>query len=324
MSALEIVAVLIILAIAIPIILKMRKKDLSCSHCSPKETPVSKPTVSEPVKQEPKLESVDQPITDVEFATEAQTNAAVVSSPEPETLSGVEPSVEPQADETTAVSSPETLSDVEPSTEQQTNEVAPELESTDRPESKPEPSVKPQPSETALSSPEHKSNFPEDSILKRHYLTHVCAMLEALAPARPTDAVLCRHYDAMMLAKIEQCLNDKQAMDRLLDDYLNNKPAATIEAPATQAGESAATAPQADENPISDSTYNSSFPQDSILRRHYLTHVFTMIEALVPTRPTDAVLCRHYDAMIATKIDQCLNDKQALEQLVYDYENLNV
>ena len=299
MSALEIVAVLIILAIAIPIILKMRKKDLSCSHCSPKETPVSKPTVSEPVKQEPKLESVDQPITDVEFATEAQTNAAVVSSPEPETLS-----------------------DVEPSTEPQTNEVAPELESTNQPESKPEPSVKPQPSETALSSPEHKNNCPEDSVLKRHYLTHVCAMLEALAPARPTDAVLCRHYDAMMLAKIEQCLNDKQAMDRLLDDYLNNKPAATIEAPATQAGESAATAPQADENPISDSTYN--IPQDSILRRHYLTHVFTMIEALVPTRPTDAVLCRHYDAMIVTKIERCLNDKQALEQLVCDYENLNV
>lgn len=299
MSALEIVAVLIILAIAIPIILKMRKKDLSCSHCSPKETPVSKPTVSEPVKQEPKLESVVQPIADVEFSTEPQTNAAVVCSPEPETLSGVEPSTEPQ-----------------------TNEVAPELEPTDRPESKPEPSVKPQPSETALSSPEHKSNCPEDSILKRHYLTHVCAMLEALAPARPTDAVLCRHYDAMMLAKIEQCLNDKQAMDRLLDDYLNNKPAATIEAPATQAGESAATAPQADENPISDSTYN--IPQDSILRRHYLTHVLTMIEALVPTRPTDAVLCRHYDAMIVTKIERCLNDKQALEQLVCDYENLNV
>ena len=295
MSALEIVAVLIILAIAIPIILKMRKKDSSCSHCSPKETPVSKPTVSEPVKQEPKLESVDQPITDVEFSTEPQTNAAVVCSPEPETLSGVEPSIEPQ-----------------------TNEVAPELE----PESKPEPSVKPQPSETALSSPEHKSNLPEDSILKRHYLTHVCALLEALAPERPTDAVLCRHYDAMMLAKIEQCLSDKQAMDRLLDDYLTNKPTATSEAPATQAGESAATAPQADENPISDSTYN--IPQDSILRRHYLTHVLTMIEALVPTRPTDAVLCRHYDALIVTKIDRCLNDKQALEQLVYDYENLNV
>ena len=322
MSALEIVAVLIILAIAIPIILKMRKKDSSCSHCSLKETPISEPTVSEPVKQEPKLESVDQPITDVEFSTEPQTNAAVVCSPEPETLSGVEPSIEPETNETAVVSSPETLSDVEPSTEPQTNEVAPELEPTDRPESKPEPSVKPQPSETALSSPEHKSNFPEDSILKRHYLTHVCALLEALAPERPTDAVLCRHYDAMMLAKIEQCLSDKQAMDRLLDDYLTNKPTATSEAPATQAGESAATAPQADENPISDSTYN--IPQDSILRRHYLTHVLTMIEALVPTRPTDAVLCRHYDALIVTKIDRCLNDKQALEQLVYDYENLNV
>jgi len=68
----------------------------------------------------------------------------------------------------------------------------------------------------------------------------------------------------------------------------------------------------------------SSLPQDSILRRHYFTHLCTMIETLAPPRPTDPVLCRHYDTMIAVRIAQCLSDKKAMEQLICDYENLSV
>ncbi|HEY8098715.1 MAG TPA: hypothetical protein VIE65_21825, partial [Methylobacter sp.] len=64
-------------------------------------------------------------------------------------------------------------------------------------------------------------------------------------------------------------------------------------------------------------------PQDSILRRHYFTHLCTMLEALVPPRPTESVLCRHYDMMIVTKLAQCLNDKNVAEQLSCDYEKLN-
>ncbi len=67
----------------------------------------------------------------------------------------------------------------------------------------------------------------------------------------------------------------------------------------------------------------SGFPEDSILRRHYFTHLFTMIEALAPQCPTDSVLSRHYYTMLVTEIDQCLNDKKAMERLIYDYENLN-
>jgi len=67
-----------------------------------------------------------------------------------------------------------------------------------------------------------------------------------------------------------------------------------------------------------------SLPQDSILRRHYFTHLCTMTEALAPPRPTDSILCRHYDTMIVAKIAQCLNDKNAMEQLICDYEKLSV
>jgi len=70
-------------------------------------------------------------------------------------------------------------------------------------------------------------------------------------------------------------------------------------------------------------TNSCSLPQDSILRRHYFTHLCAMIETLVPPRPTDSVLCRHYDTMIVVKIAQCLSDKGAMEQLICDYESLS-
>lgn len=62
-------------------------------------------------------------------------------------------------------------------------------------------------------------------------------------------------------------------------------------------------------------------PEDSILKRHYLAHVSSMIESSVPPRPMDSVLCRHYDAMIVAEIDRCLTDNKAMEQLIHNYEN---
>lgn len=82
--------------------------------------------------------------------------------------------------------------------------------------------------------------------------------------------------------------------------------------------------PQAKEAVASPAENNSSvLPQDSILRRHYFSHLCTMLEALVPPRPTESVLCRHYDMMIVSKIVQCLSDKNATEQLICEYEKLN-
>ncbi len=96
------------------------------------------------------------------------------------------------------------------------------------PEPKPEtnqPAAKPQSQETTVSSSENTLGsplLPQDSVLKRHYLTHVCAMIESLAPLRPTDSVLCRHYDSMIAAELGQCLSDKKAMEQLIHDYENN------------------------------------------------------------------------------------------------------
>jgi hypothetical protein len=82
----------------------------------------------------------------------------------------------------------------------------------------PEP-VKQQKKEAAVAPAENIGALPQDSILRRHYFTHLCSMLEALVPPRPTESVLCRHYDMMIVIKIAQCLNDKSATEQLICDY---------------------------------------------------------------------------------------------------------
>jgi hypothetical protein len=134
-------------------------------------------------------------------------------------------------------------------------------------------------------------------------------MIETLAPLRPTESVLCRHYDTMIVAKLDECLSNKKAMEQLIYDYEKNKPIVNIESTV---------------RPKTKETLESigSLPQDSILRRHYLAHLCTMIETLAPLQPTESVLCRHYDTMIAARLDECLGNKKAMEQLIYDYEHI--
>lgn len=57
-------------------------------------------------------------------------------------------------------------------------------------------------------------------------------------------------------------------------------------------------------------------PQDATLRRHYLAHVQSLVEALLPSRPTDSTLVRHYNAMLGDRLEQALSSKDALSQLV--------
>ncbi|MBD9354767.1 hypothetical protein [Methylomonas albis] len=51
-----------------------------------------------------------------------------------------------------------------------------------------------------------RRGLPEDSILKRHFLTQLQSEIEATLFPRPTDSMLQRHYDALVAAKIENRL----------------------------------------------------------------------------------------------------------------------
>ena len=47
-------------------------------------------------------------------------------------------------------------------------------------------------------------------------------------------------------------------------------------------------------------------PEDSMLRRHFLTQLQSEIEAALYPRPTDSVLQRHYDALVAIELENRL------------------
>lgn len=174
----------VVVVVLLIAILIFLKKRKKCSSCCPsKETPKSEPKTPEKVKQQPETKSADKPIVKAEPPT----------------------SVDPQITDATVVTPPEP-------------------KPADKPIVNIESSAKPQ-AKAAASPAENTcgSLLPQDSILKRHYLTHVCTMIESLAPPRPTESVLCRHYEAMIVAEIDQCLNDKAAMEQLIHDYENRK-----------------------------------------------------------------------------------------------------
>ena len=157
------------------------KKRKKSSSCISKETLVSKPKVPEPDKQQ----SENKPVTKVEVAANAEptpVNSKIADAP---VISSPTPeSVMP-------------ISNVESFAKPQVKEAA------------------------ALAAENNGSEFPEDSILRRHYFNHFFTMIEALAPQRPTDPVLYRHYYMMLLTRIDQCLNDKEAMEQLIHEYEN-------------------------------------------------------------------------------------------------------
>lgn len=49
-----------------------------------------------------------------------------------------------------------------------------------------------------------------------------------------------------------------------------------------------------------------AIPEDSVLRRHFLTQLRSEIAAELPPPPTDSVLKRHYEQLLASKMAACL------------------
>lgn len=52
----------------------------------------------------------------------------------------------------------------------------------------------------------NKLKLPEDSTLRRHFLTQLQSEIESALSPRPTDSILQRHYDALVTAELENRL----------------------------------------------------------------------------------------------------------------------
>lgn len=166
----------------------------------------------------------------------------------------------------------------------------------------------------AVSSPVPAKNLPQDSMLRRHYLTHLHAMVSSITP-RPTDSALRRHYDAHIAAKIEQSLNSETALQQLIQDYKNNQKAVAnsvskvepqtviVSAPETTPVQETVLAPI-----IMKQASVSKIPEDSTLKRHYFTQLRAQATAKLPARPTDSTLRRHYDTILENEIEKQLHN----------------
>jgi hypothetical protein len=181
-------------------------------------------------------------------------------------------------------------------------------------------------------------NLPEDSTLRRHYLTHLRAIVASINPAHPTDSALSRHYDTEITAQLEQAISSKVNIEQLLACYEQYKKAHTVvvedvqpvvEVQAVTDEVQAAVETQAvveEAQPVVEETDNeitaspepethnesvvvssaehkaSKIPEDSQLRRHYITHIYAQVEAGLPPRPTDSTLRRHHDCLLENEV----------------------
>ncbi|WP_052808124.1 hypothetical protein [Methyloterricola oryzae] len=56
-------------------------------------------------------------------------------------------------------------------------------------------------------------------------------------------------------------------------------------------------------------------PEDSVLRRHYVTHVRQMVEDMAGPVPGDSVLRRHHEQLVGSRVDECLENAEQLAAL---------
>ncbi|MBF6647513.1 hypothetical protein [Methylobacter sp. BlB1] len=152
--------------------------------------------------------------------------------------------------------------------------------------------------------------FPEDSVLRRHYLTHLQAEREALTNPYPTDSTLRRHYDAMV--KIQLDGPSIQAREenvptpeesRLTDAASGQSAIASLQEEIESERESSSVATYDEMHAEAESAKEDWLPEDSVLRRHYLAHLQAEREALTNPYPTDSTLRRHYETMIRMALD---------------------
>jgi len=125
------------------------------------------------------------------------------------------------------------------------------------------------------------SCVPQDSTLKRHFLSNLMAEVESSFSSRPTDSTLKRHYDAMINTAFEQRLQAKSASVKFVKPLMV-KQTVTVKQPV----------------PV------TTIPEDSMLRRHVLAILRNEIEDSYAPKPTDSTLKRHFDAMVDSELEQ--------------------
>ncbi|CCE23005.1 hypothetical protein [Methylotuvimicrobium alcaliphilum] len=149
---------------------------------------------------------------------------------------------------------------------------------------------------------EQKIPIPEDSVLRRHLLSQLRTEVEATLFPRPADCVLLRHYGQLVESEAENRLLNPEALQRfkLIDGI--EIPDAAASASIIDVKEKSSPIELAIVGTPSKSDFKHEIPEDSVLRRHWLTQLRTEIETSLFPRPTEATLQRHYDQLIEAEL----------------------
>lgn len=135
---------------------------------------------------------------------------------------------------------------------------------------------------------------PEDSALKRHFLSKLMAEISESLPPRPTDSTLKRHYETLRKSEFTQQL-------QALSEQTSKPP---IQAETTIRQTVKPPVASRAKNSVRFAVNMPAMPEDSTLRRHFLTQLRAEIEDGFGPRPSDSALKRHYDAMVNAAFEE--------------------
>jgi len=148
-------------------------------------------------------------------------------------------------------------------------------------------------------------NLPQDSTLRRHAAAHLRSLIESLNPTRPTDSSLSRHYDALINAEFEQCINDKGAIERLIVAVEAHKKA-LIQPVKTPIEPVVNTKINVEETTVQTEVQETAVQaEEAVLEQA----VINAADESIPLPPTDSTLRRHYDTMIDYELNSLLEGK---------------
>ncbi len=142
---------------------------------------------------------------------------------------------------------------------------------------------------------------PQDSTLRRHFLTQLRADVEAELPPRPTDYTLQRHYEQMVEAGMEEKLGGPLPVE-----LPPSAPAAPMRVVEPRVRHEVKAREKVKIRAKAEEERRLQVPEDSTLRRHFLTQLRAEIEARMPPAPTESSLRRHYDATVDAEVEKRL------------------
>ncbi len=147
------------------------------------------------------------------------------------------------------------------------------------------------------------SQTPEDSILRRHFLANQLAQQQAITDPYPTDSVLRRHYEGLhkLAANVAAPITSR-AVEPVVAAEIRSTRGSIIENAINKDSQAVVTP-----TPIAvKSAINVVIPQDSILKRHFMSQLQAEVEAKFAPAPSDSVLLRHYQSLVRAELNSLL------------------